>query len=1518
MKWQVIKIRVPQLLKKILFYSLYAIAVLFIASYGILQIPAVQKFMVARVTQGFSEVSGFNIQFTRFYFVWYDRLEIKGLKVTDPQNNTMIEADELFINFRISALNQNNNINLDAVLLTGTYVNLVTIPASDSAKDLNINVFIEAINKQFASGSGGGGGPKVNIGEVLVQQSRFAYNLTEKDSIRNGFDYNHFRVSLDEGNLDDFNIIGDTIQFNLTSLQIVDEKTNLNVKELSTYFRISQRSMEFLGLNLNANQSHISDTIIFKYQQQADMNDFNNKVQVDARFKDTLLHPEDLALFTTGLENFSSPILVNGRFAGKVSHFTFNPMHIVFGSTALNGSLEMDGLPSIRETFINARLSPSTVATKDIGPFLPENVRANFARLNSIKLKGNFVGFVNDFVADGNLLTPFGQIQSDINYKILEDNIGLSSYQGKLSLSNFDLGAFFKDTVNFQKVNLSGQIKGKGFSKETADFTLVGDVPSIGIRGYTYSNIHSDARFANQFFEGKLNIDDPNLQFTMDGSIDLRKGKDLINIRASLDTALLHELNLSKEEIFLQSYVNINSKGLQLDSLVGSALFRKTLLQFRDESIRFDSIHLISANQNGLRELTLRSSMLDLSLTGDFYYSTLFYDIERLVREFILNLKNDPDALRRYYTAKPKTEQTYHAYIKAGIHDANPVFQVFDIDLETSREIMVQGEFSNQLTSSLHVYTNIDTLITAGQVFTGNEVEFNGSKMRDSTQVLAQMTINSGRQQLGKTLATKNLFIEAIWNKDHIDLDLDFDQVGYDNQVRLRSEIDFLEDSTKIKIRPSVIRILGETWTVNKNNYTLVSWPEWEIHSLGIAHQDQSINIDGAVSNNPLKKLNIDVKNFEMSFFNFFSTEKFKGLLNAEIIQRDLYANGYIENKLSIDSLTINNFLVGEIRGNNTRDSDSDKFNIDLTVDRLGYRIVDIKGYYDPRNKESPLQTKAILEKANLKLIEPVVKDLFSQLDGTLTGEYDIRGTFSEPHISGQAKIQDGQVMINYLKTLYKVNGTLGMTPTQIQFLNFELTDVFKNRGNLKGYVAHKNFSNMHINLDATFINFHVLNTTAKDNDLFYGQAFGTGKLNILGPAANLKISANARTDKNTRMSIPVGGVASEEKKEFIQFINFTDSIKKKMAKPKFRKKELTGLTLDLEIDVTPDAYAEIIFDIKSGDIIRGRGRGDIKLQIDTKGDFNMFGVMEFTEGAYNFTLYDIINKEFNIKPGSRITWYGNPYEGNLNIIASYRQLTSFAPIVVDQRLVNDPNIRRKYPVEVLLKLDGPMLSPDINFDIAAPELPDNVNITTPGQVGSVRMKFEFNAFKAKLDEQEMRRQAFSLIILRKFSPTDAFTTSASGQLYNSVSELLSNQLSYWLSQVDQNLEIDLDLGTLDQEAFNTFQLRMSYSFLSGRLRVTKDGSFGNQTNRSELATIAGDWTVDYLLTPDGKFKVKMYSRSTVNQLQSSLNTQTAAITTGVSLLYTENFNEFKDLLRSARERRRRELDRIADDEKNP
>ena len=284
---------------------------------------------------------------------------------------------------------------------------------------------------------------------------------------------------------------------------------------------------------------------------------------------------------------------------------------------------------------------------------------------------------------------------------------------------------------------------------------------------------------------------------------------------------------------------------------------------------------------------------------------------------------------------------------------------------------------------------------------------------------------------------------------------------------------------------------------------------------------------------------------------------------------------------------------------------------------------------------------------------------------------------------------------------------------------------------------------------------------------------------------------------------------------------------------------------------------------------------------------------------------------EFDIKPGSSITWFGDPYQAIMDIDASYNQLASLYTLVSGNTELNDtelnsPQVRRKYPVQVLLQIDGPMLSPAINFDILAKDLPQYVNGST------INLDLAFTAFKARLDEQELKRQVFSLIVLRRFSPPESFNTS--GSVASSLSELLSNQLSYWMSQVDENLEIDVDVASMDQESFNTFQLRFSYTFLNGRLRVTGDGTYFNNSAQNSSTTaspsnVAGDWTVDYKLTADGKLRVKMYSRTNLNPILNSVNQQTA-MTTGASIIHTQSFNELRELFSSTRRQNRKKQER--------
>ena len=564
-----------------------------------------------------------------------------------------------------------------------------------------------------------------------------------------------------------------------------------------------------------------------------------------------------------------------------------------------------------------------------------------------------------------------------------------------------------------------------------------------------------------------------------------------------------------------------------------------------------------------------------------------------------------------------------------------------------------------------------------------------------------------------------------------------------------------------------------------------------------------------------------------------------------------------------------------------------------------------MKGNYYPDRTTDKLDLLATLNNANINFIEPFYEDLISDLEGKTKGTFTIGGTLRQPIVNGQAYVTDGKITIDYLKATYNFEGNVMFTENKLSVRDLALHDKFNNTGILNGGIIHNYFRNVRFDLRGRFENLLVLNTTAKDNKLYYGTAIGTGDLYITGQEKNIKIQVDAVTNNGTKLYIPLSNSETEVIQEnYIKFakIGIEENAKEKSGNEVIK---LQGIQLDFDLEVTPDAYCEIIFDLKAGDIIRGRGNGKLNLQVDTKGDFNIFGDYEIQEGAYNFTLYNVINKEFTIEPNSRISWSGDPYGARLDLIAIYRQLAALSPLFAeDSTVYNNPEARRKYPANVILHLTGPLMSPEIDFDIDITDYPKHLVIN------GISFETVVSAFKSEIhsNEQELKRQVFSLIILRRFAEQGSF--SVGNSFGNSVSEFISNQLSYWITQIDENLEIDLDLGTLDQNAFNTFQYRLSYSFNDGRFRVTRSGNITNEDNPNDLSNIIGDWTLEYLLSQDGKYRAKMYNRFNYNSLYGDSRSTTTA-TAGFSFMHTQSFNNFRDLFKFNQNKRKKETDYI-------
>jgi hypothetical protein len=533
-----------------------------------------------------------------------------------------------------------------------------------------------------------------------------------------------------------------------------------------------------------------------------------------------------------------------------------------------------------------------------------------------------------------------------------------------------------------------------------------------------------------------------------------------------------------------------------------------------------------------------------------------------------------------------------------------PLLDVFVPDVSVSGNTYITGNFISGYTSIFSLQSNPDTLRYKDNYFYENDLQLNVSKISDSTNVLAMVYGNSSRQSIDN-VSTEDLFVEGIWNDDHIDFELDIDQTAYPNYARLYGEVDFLSDKTRIRFAPSNLTILDKMWSIEPSNSIEIQRKRIEVNNLNISNGKQQLAVAGVLSTDSTDVFRVSIDSIELDNLNTIINQELSGTINGFASVRDFYGQTKIQSSGTLEKFMIDEFLIGNIKGTNNWNHIRQQFETSLTIDRADDRILFVDGTYTPGEEEEQLNLRADLNKTNLKILEPFFGNYFSNLKGTASGIVTITGRLNAPFIRGEGIIENGQAHVNYLNTDYLLEGSFYVEPDRIGFQRINLTDTRNQTAFLSGIIGHSNYKDFYMDLQGIMNQFTVLDTRSRDNQLFYGTGIATGEISFQGPVKNMAITARARTERGTRIFIPIGESESFEQEEFIQFRDFHDTTNLDLG-DLIKRVDLRGLKLDFDLEVTPAAYCEIIFDIKAGDIIRGRGNGDIKLQIDTKGDFNM------------------------------------------------------------------------------------------------------------------------------------------------------------------------------------------------------------------------------------------------------------------------------------------------------------------------
>ncbi len=1492
------KKKLSTLIARFLLFLPVMLLVGFLLLFAFLQVPSVQTNIISSITDLVDEKTNFRVKLDYVNLTWYDKMLFEKVEIYDTQDSLMISIEEVKFNFGFYDLIFNKEFNADELFLSGMDIHVVK--SSDSL-DININQFTREIKEAFIKNPKKK--TKINLDKIILNNALFTFNDLRKPLINTGKDYYHFGMDSIEATFEDFTFFRDTLNISVLGFKGNDLTDQLDIKSLTGKYFFCKKSMSLYDYELKTQYSTFNDSLILFYNNTSALKYFVDSVKFYTSVLASQVHTKDLALFAPSLIGQNKRFILSGQYKGKVKHFSGKNVALHYGrSSALRGSINFDGLPKIKETFIELNIRESVINPLDIIKYVPKQYKQRVLNTGVVDFEGQFLGFLNDFVANGVFHTEAGYMRSDVNLKIAADNTPF--YSGSLTLKDFNLGKVLSDYSNYQNVSMKGTINGSGLELATANFYLNAKIDSIGIKNYVYKNIITNGEFADEYFEGNLKINDPNLKFEGFANVDLRDGRDKFDLHAKLDTLLLRPLGFSSENIAFASIIDADMKGLHIDSLKGYANLFDLQIALDGKLLSIDSLKLLSYLFENERIITLETDGMTGELKGNFKNSTIIDNVKTVLSELRLSAINDSDSIQKYYDAKVAVfDEVYNMDMKFKLWDVNRFLMPFISDFKFSKKILIEGNFNSDNLSQLSLNTHIDTVFYKNNLFISNDLDIEISKLHHQKDILSAFFVNSKEQEWNEKTLTKNFYLESIWVDDHIDFTTNLEEPNRGSKAKLRAELDFLEDTISFSFLNSSIKVFDEVWTINSKNNILYTDSAYHFTNVALENSEQSIAINGVLSSKPENNIKIDLSHFSIANVNALLSVDLKGSLDGVVTVNNLKDDLLIESDLLADSFQIDEFLVGDIKILSNWENDKDRINLLFEAIREGKKIMNVAGFFYPKNENNQLAMTATFDSTNINLAQPFLKSNFDDISGIASGVLDISGKLSSPVLEGKAGIKGGKLLVKYLHTKYDFRGGIVFKENKIELNKLLLYDVEGDSAMLNGGIFHKGFKDMSLDIKGHFDQFKILNTTSVDNKLYYGTAYATGDIEFKGSLKTLNIKAKAKSEKGTKIHIPIGELSeySLEEKEYINFVNLTaPKVKKRFYKEGDDEIDLKGIKLDFDLEVTNDAYVELIFDVAAGDIIRGRGNGNLSLQINTNGDFNMFGDYEIEKGGYNFTLYNIINKEFDIRKGSNISWYGDPYGALLDIKAEYRQLASLSPMILEYNpsLEETTEIRRKYPSIVDLGIKGNLLSPDIKFEIDVADYPNTIT----SNAVNIDLQTIVSAFKTKLaqNEQEMKRQVFSLIILKKFSPENSFSVNTN-TIGNSLSEFVSNQLSYWATQVDENLEIDVDLAGLGEDAFNTFQLRLSYTFLDGRLRVTRGGGFSNVQQQSNVSSIIGDWTVEYLLTKDGRFRAKMYSRTNFRATNTQLGENNTE--TGFSLQLVRSFDQLNKILRESRDR---------------
>jgi hypothetical protein len=738
----------------------------------------------------------------------------------------------------------------------------------------------------------------------------------------------------------------------------------------------------------------------------------------------------------------------------------------------------------------------------------------------------------------------------------------------------------------------------------------------------------------------------------------------------------------------------------------------------------------------------------------------------------------------------------------------------------------------------------------------------------------------------------KDIAIDATSNLTGLYAYLRMENDTARNALRLLTAANFNGDSITISFPRSLVRVNNKNWTIARNNSILMVDSLFTLNNFTLRNEEQEISIS---NNRNLSDASVTIKDLNLAdLAQIVDTSGIlsKGFLSGKINIRNALKSPELEGFITINDLIIYGMAV-DIIGLDAKLVDKDKNLLVGGFIEDDQYDVQFNGRYslDPKIK-SPIDIDAQFDKLDLGFLAfPIILgNEISNLKAFARGSVKVSGGLSTIGLEGKASIIDtASVKVNFLgSTIRLANEDVILKPRSIEFFKngtnekrINIFDTYGNTGTLEARLEHDYFKNFEVYTKIKTDRFNFLNTTYKDNEVFFGKVFAGGDVDISGPVNNISMNINARTLPGTDFNVVVGGTEGDKMVDFVSFVNRSIRGDSANTKPQVKAKAPSNLNMNMNIIATPDAEVKLYLDYAANDVIKARGNGDLNLVM--RGDnINMTGEYMATTGEYLFSQQDVINKKFLIHNGSTITWSGDMMDASMNVDAYYSARPSMSAIVDSSSNLSN----RRFPVDAILKIRGTLSDTEIDFGLE----PSKGQTNVPDELQAV-------LDRVNSDKNQRTTQAFALILFNSFLNLQTGTGNESAFTnlsINTLTEFFNAKVSEYFNEALEMLLPGTEVA-ISQGIDNT-GVRITRKMSNERLIINLGGDV--QYNRAAQLQqtntgFIGDVELEYLISEDGRVRLRAYSRydNTIIRLENE-----SYLRTGAGITYQKEFNRLNQL----------------------